>query len=323
MANLVTVVVCTYNRAASLRSALKSLVDLTTDGTFEYEIVVVDDGSTDSTRESVRSIADETCIDVRYARGDHSGVAAARNFGIINARGDWVAFFDDDQLATPEWLLSLMRVAKATNAECVGGPYLLILPPENELVLTSWLRSLLGQNPLMLEAQPQHRARLDPRRGAIPGTGNALVRKALFGRIGMFSQALHAGEDLEFFSRAQRSGAKLSVTADAIVYHVIPPERLAPIYLLTLAAQNGRSAGEIDARVAGVGRALWIAALRLLHLSLWILPRMLFHLVMRNQGQLLSVRCAGRYTVQYITAVRDATSQQLLRPASNAKEADV
>ena len=59
---------CTYNRAASLRSALKSLVDLTTDGTFEYEIVVVDDGSTDSTRESVRSIADETCIDIRYAR---------------------------------------------------------------------------------------------------------------------------------------------------------------------------------------------------------------------------------------------------------------
>ena len=95
----ISTIVCTYNRADMLRSALASLYDLATDGEFTYEIVVIDNASTDATPAAIAAAAAESSAPLRGVHEPQKGVVAARNRGIREARGRWIAFFDDDQLA--------------------------------------------------------------------------------------------------------------------------------------------------------------------------------------------------------------------------------
>jgi len=133
----VSVVVCTYNRARLLAEALASLVRQQTGDRFQYEVLVVDNGSTDETPQVVAEAARLPAAaggrssgpqSVRWVREPRPGVAAARNCGVGNARGRWIAFFDDDQIAEPDWLAHLVEVARRTGAACVGGTVRLQLP---------------------------------------------------------------------------------------------------------------------------------------------------------------------------------------------------
>src|SRR4029077_10495906 len=98
----VSIVVCTHNRAAMLRDALESLLRIETAGKFSYEIVVVDNASTDGTAQTVASLR-QTAPVLRYVYEAKKGIATARNRGLRESKGEWIAFFDDDQLADPRW----------------------------------------------------------------------------------------------------------------------------------------------------------------------------------------------------------------------------
>src|SRR5262245_15851669 len=117
----ISVVVCTRNRAALLRGALASLYDLATEDEFTYEIVVVDNGSTDETPQVITMAMQESKHPLRGVLERESGIAAARNRGIAASRGRWIAFFDDDQLADWHWLAELFRGAQEKNCRVVGG----------------------------------------------------------------------------------------------------------------------------------------------------------------------------------------------------------
>src|SRR5688500_5293442 len=93
-----SVIICTYNRAAVLPRAIQSVLDQTFT---DFELVVVDDGSTDATEVVVRAVADHR---VRYVRRDNGGLSAARNSGVANATGRFVIFLDDDDQGLPDWL---------------------------------------------------------------------------------------------------------------------------------------------------------------------------------------------------------------------------
>ena len=83
----VSIVVCTYNRADMLGRALESLVRQETHGEFRFEIVVVDDGSTDGTQVTVQNIAKDCQVPIRCLRKEGRGIAAARNTGVKAASG--------------------------------------------------------------------------------------------------------------------------------------------------------------------------------------------------------------------------------------------
>ena len=87
---LVSVIVVSYNRAHFLKDALDSIKRQTFT---DYEIVLVDDGSTDNTKEIV-----EKYEEIRYIYQEHSGISKARNEGVKAARGKWIAFLDSDDL---------------------------------------------------------------------------------------------------------------------------------------------------------------------------------------------------------------------------------
>ncbi len=121
---LISVVVCTYNRVNLLADALHTLCHQTLDRS-EYEVMVVDNNSSDNTREMV----DEFCrrfSHVRYCFEPKQGLSYARNRGWREARGEYVAYVDDDARAGENWLkTALVLIANTKPAPlCLGGPIL-------------------------------------------------------------------------------------------------------------------------------------------------------------------------------------------------------
>ena len=101
-----SVILCTYNRSSLLQMSLASLVDQTLDKD-SFEVIVIDDGSSDTTREVVNSFAGR--LPLRYFYQNNAGLAAAKNHGIYAAKGRILFFFDDDDIATPRLLEEHLR----------------------------------------------------------------------------------------------------------------------------------------------------------------------------------------------------------------------
>src|SRR5688500_4978258 len=108
---LISVVVCTYNRAGMLADALASLAAQQMDGRFEYEVLVVDNASTDETPAIIANAAQAADGLIRGVREPMQGIVPARNCGLREARGQWIAFFNDDQIAELNWLAELFAMA--------------------------------------------------------------------------------------------------------------------------------------------------------------------------------------------------------------------
>ena len=101
----ISVIIPTYNRAGILNRAIQSVFNQTFR---DFELIVVDDGSTDDTARSVASLPS-----IKYLSQNHSGVSKARNLGIEHARGEWLAFLDSDDKWLPEKLERQINYANA------------------------------------------------------------------------------------------------------------------------------------------------------------------------------------------------------------------
>jgi glucosyl-dolichyl phosphate glucuronosyltransferase len=241
----ISIVVCTRNRAAMLRGALASLYDLATDPIFSYEIVVVDNGSTDETPQVAKAASAESRQPLRYIHEPMKGIVPARNSGIREARGRWVAFFDDDQLADRRWLAELYRGAREKNARVVGGSVHLKLPEGCIRRLHPAVRMLLGEAKLSDEPRP-YGGRLTP------GCGNLMIERTVFERVGVFERTVSGrGEDTDLFSRIERAGVAAWYLPSAIVHHLTPNERLADDYILKLARGVGEGVALRQAELRG------------------------------------------------------------------------
>ncbi len=127
----ISLVVCTFNRAPLLRRTLESLARQTTGDRFTYEILVIDNASTDETPHVIQSAEQGNAVMVRGVREARKGVAIARNRAIAETNGKWIAYQDDDQWAEPDWLYELFALAQKRESLCVGGAVLLELPDGN------------------------------------------------------------------------------------------------------------------------------------------------------------------------------------------------
>ena len=131
----VSVVISTYNRADVLPHALVSLLQQEAPG-IRYEVVVVDNNSTDSTRPVVESILARGCPNLRYLFEVRQGVAYGRNTGILAAKAPIIAFTDDDVTVAPDWIATLKRTLdEHPEADGVGGRVL----PRWSRAVPSWL----------------------------------------------------------------------------------------------------------------------------------------------------------------------------------------
>jgi glycosyltransferase involved in cell wall biosynthesis len=291
----ISIVVCTHNRADMLQGALASLYDLATDGRLDYEIVVIDNASTDATPQIIAAAAAASNSPLRGFQEPAKGIVPARNRGIREARGRWIAFFDDDQLADPRWLAELFRGAKQRSARVVGGAVHLTVPGGCDRNLHPAVRMLLGETAIALSRPYGDRL--------IPGCGNLMIERSVFEKVGLFERTVHGrGEDTDLFSRIERAGIPAWYFPTAIVQHLTPPERLRTDYLLKLA--RGVGEGVALRQAARLGRArfalLWLAKAarnHVVHRPLGKIARLL-----RDHETWLGRRCLWEINHSFVTA---------------------
>lgn len=195
----VSVIIPTYNRAKYVTQAIDSVLAQTYK---DYEIIVVDDGSTDNTQEVLYAYIDS--LKINYIYQDNAGVSAARNAGISVAKGDWVAFLDSDDQWLPD-KLSTQMAALRENQSLVAHTVNVRFIRSNNGDLTSFHRSgfPLQQRVGILEKplawQLKHSALAMP--------PSFICHKAAAEAAGMFDESLSICEDYDFMCRVALEGS--------------------------------------------------------------------------------------------------------------------
>jgi len=235
---LISVSLCTFNRLEMLKMTMDSLLDQETGDLFEYEIVVVDDGSIDGTPEYLAALCGSMEKSIRCFRENRAGVAAARNRGVREARGEWIAFLDDDEIADRKWLYELYTAAKETGAHCLGGPCIPRAPEKYKNRMKGTCRALFSGADITGSR-------------FIPGTGNAFVHRRVFDRVGLFDEKLRYHEDTDLFGRAKKAGCTISIAKNARIFHIIPENRLQSGYLRKFSHTGGRELAQFHFKERG------------------------------------------------------------------------
>ena len=121
---LITVCICTFKRQAFLENLLRKLESQRTDNLFEYDVVVADNDAGRSAEPVVRALAGSSSLKITYCAEPVANIALARNAALANARGNFIAFIDDDEFPTAEWLYQLFHARDAHRVDGVLGPVL-------------------------------------------------------------------------------------------------------------------------------------------------------------------------------------------------------
>ena len=231
----VSIVLTTYNRASSMEMALKSLQ---AQDYPSFEIVVVDNNSTDHTAEVVQRIAADDPR-VRYLLQPTPGVGPARNLGCQESQAELIAFLDDDEIAPPEWVSRLVSAQVKNGASGVGGPYepMWVTSPPCWLLHSRCMQETLSFMDF----------------GSVPRQvewllgGNALYTRKALAEVGYFGSVpgrtglkqVRGGGDMAAGMRLSKAGHRLWFEPSAKVYHTVPPERMRLKYILRRAFWAG------------------------------------------------------------------------------------
>lgn len=249
---LITVALCTHNHANRLQRTLDDFRTLISPSR-QWELVVVDNWSTDKTPDLLANTAwHPPGIPVRIVREEKLGLSNARNRALIEARGKYLLFIDDDETPDPQWLVDYENAMLTYEPDALGGRIEVLFEHGDR---PSWLQDeLLG-----------FLGRLDHGEEgwlANPSTpfygGNFAVRKAIFSEVGEFDTDLGrkgevntGGEDTEFYRRLIAKGYKVRWVPGAIINHRIRADKLCRKYFLELHYRQGLMEGS---RKRGTGR---------------------------------------------------------------------
>ena len=239
---LASVLICTRNRAAFLEETVQGVARQNfPDGRFE--VVVVDNGSTDDTEAVVRGCQSNlTSLELRYFLEREVGLSAARNRAVREARGSILCFLDDDAIPEPGWLEWLVRgfTTSGPRVMSVGGA----IVPAYETELPAWFHESLELTfRPTLKSGGLHRVYYPD----YPYGANFAIRAEAVRNVGLFDTSLGykdknliTCEEAEFLLRLEKKGYGIMVESRAIVRHVIPADRLTRKYLLHRHFGNGR-----------------------------------------------------------------------------------
>jgi glycosyltransferase involved in cell wall biosynthesis len=228
----ITVLLCTYNRCQLLARALESVAASTLTESVEWEVLVVDNNSTDKTHDIVEKISQRYIGRFRYLFEPRQGKSNALNAGVAAAKGEVLAFMDDDVIVEVDWLQNLTAQLLDGKWTGSGGRVLplWVCPTPN------WLPSqVYVSGPLALFDQGD-------RPGVLVETpigNNMAFRREVFHKYGGFRTDLGPrpgceirNEDSEFGRRLFAAGEQLYYEPSAVLYHLAPHKRLQREYFL-------------------------------------------------------------------------------------------
>jgi glycosyltransferase involved in cell wall biosynthesis len=249
-----TVIICTYNRANNLPICLGELSRQLGVDDMDWEVLVVDNNSTDSTCETVAQTAKQLPVPVRYTFEAQQGLNYARNRGALESRGDYFCYVDDDIRVAPQWLAALFQALKTNDADAAGGRIHL----DDSFVLPPWVKPEMygflgyqdfGELAFQMDGVSKY-----------PFGGNMAFHRRVIDRIGLFNpllgrkgsglkrSELFKGAETDYFHRLAATGGRIFYAPAAIVYHQIQPFQLRKRYFRTLHYNAGVQKAYYDPR---------------------------------------------------------------------------
>lgn len=240
MGNKVSVVICTYNRADLLKEALQSLIHQTADPSC-YEVIIVDNNSTDKTVEVVHNLIREKEF-FRYVLEPKQGLSHARNRGYVEAAYDWVAYVDDDAKVFPNYVERIQHVIDNYKFDCFGGVYL----PWYNNIKPKWYRD-----------EYQTNVHVQTKTGELPANkffsgGNCVFRKDLLKQsdgfnveIGMTGNVTAYGEETLLINKLRQLNYKIGFDPELKVEHYVAIYKLNVKWFFKSAYAHGRDGWKI------------------------------------------------------------------------------
>lgn len=241
---LITIAICTYNRAGYLKDTLNDLAEQSADPE-QFEVLVINNNSTDSTAEVCREFqAAHHEINMKAVIEKKQGLSHARNRAVTEAGSDNILYIDDDVHLPSDFVAAALNyLEKYPEAKCAGGRiYVSFDGMENE---PDWIPSELM--PMFGLHDPADDDMLYPKSN-FPRGGNMLIRKEVFEKYGLFEtdlgrtgQELLGSEEKHFFEKVRKGGVNLNYWAGLSLWHRIGPERLKHEYLKRQSEGIGKS----------------------------------------------------------------------------------
>lgn len=223
----ISIVICTYNRAAVLKETLNSFFQMTLPPENEFELLIVDNNSNDATAEVIRTLEIIYPKLLRYTFESKPGLSNARNTGIREAQGQIIAFVDDDVFFGTTWLIETLNIFKLNpHAHCMGGKSIPQFAGGRPEWVTDDLLILYGSTNSGEEIKkmiyPEH-----------PFGLNMAFRREVFDTLGNFGTHLGrkknnllSNEEADFFLRMHNAGLTVLYTPNALIHHRIPIDRV-------------------------------------------------------------------------------------------------
>lgn len=236
-----SLIIATYNRSGALLDALASVVRQDADPAI-WECVVVDNNSSDDTAARFAEFAaNHPSLQLRCVRESRQGLSHARNRGIAETTGEYIAIIDDDERINEGFVSAYIDLFdRYAEASAAGGRII----PDYPSGRPAWMSSYT-ERPIANPIDLGDRVREFPA-GRIPGGGNMALRRSAIERCGAFDPALGrvgtklvGGEESDLFERFARAGERCYYVPGAVMWHIIPPSKLTADYFRRLCFNIG------------------------------------------------------------------------------------
>ena len=293
-----SIIIATYNRAGELVHTLRSLAGLNTRSL--WEVIVVDNNSSDGTRQVVEDAAASFPVPLRYLFEGTQGKAVALNTAIREARGEILVFTDDDALVEPDWLDRADRALEDTGGAYVGGRVL----PRWESERPAWIPDRSGRMWAVIALADFGDQPREVGRGiGWPLGVNMAVRATVFHTYGLWwdnrydrvGNSLRGQGQREWCLRARAAGLHGYYTPDMVVHHLVPADRLRKSYFrrwfywygisrAVLYAQHGLDMESPDEQTLDFSTVPHLAGV----------PQFMFRSALKHAGRRIACAVAGR-----------------------------
>jgi len=224
--------------------ALRSVLAQDRIGELDVEVVIVDNSADRSAEQSIREIAANSPIAILYVSETRQNISLARNAGLAASNGTMVAFIDDDERASPDWLCSLIETQRTFEADAVFGP---VHPEFEGGIAPVWesTESFYNRDAGIPTGTPV----------TLGGTGNVLLRRECFTSLETFDPAYGktGGEDTDFFQRFSQAGFSSVWCAEAHVTEFLPQTRCSQGYLYRRAFKSNQSFVRVERKNSNYG----------------------------------------------------------------------
>jgi len=237
-----SIVIATYDRWELLRGLLSSIREHFDDSGVAHEVIVANNSRNDEISKKIEQVVEDFRgsgrAEIRMVEERLPGKCRAQNAAIKSARGEIIAFFDDDVVVAPEWLKVAAYFFKHETFDVMQGP--ILVPPEIEHD-ENFIRAQRKFRTINFVKYPLGLKEIKTLTGA-----NMAVRREMFSKIGAFNEELGPGrsgisEDVEFAKRVLKAGGRIGYEHRAAVYHIVDWSRLTEEFFRDRHEQQGRS----------------------------------------------------------------------------------